>query len=148
MNTKVMSALLVATSMFALTAQAEQTVQSSKATNECMFATQPRSWRVLDQKQLVLWGPSQNDAYLVTLFSFVTDLPFAETLAFIDSDNNGRICGDGFDKVGVAHSRSGSWPMNIQSMVKLTDADLLALGEKHKVKLLSAKRMKALANAK
>ncbi|MGE0187775.1 MAG: DUF6491 family protein [Steroidobacteraceae bacterium] len=147
MNTKVTSALVIITSLFAVGAQAEE-VTPEKSTRECMFATQSHNWQVLDRQRLVLWGPSQNDAYLVTLFAPVNDLPFAETLVFVDSDHNGSICGGGFDKIGVAQSMSGTWPMHIQSMEKLDDAALLVLGEKYNVKLLSSKRIKALQEGK
>lgn len=107
---------------------------------ECLFSSQPQSWRVLDQQQLIIWGPSQKDAYLVKLFAPVQDLRFTETLAFIDDDHNGMICGDGGDKIAVPGSKVSSFPTIITSMRKVDDAELLALGEKYKMKLISDKK--------
>lgn len=129
-------------SVSAHSAQADD--KAAKPERECMFTVQPRSWRVLDQQQLVLWGPSQQDAYLVTLFTPVSDLRFTESLAFIDDDHNGMICGDGGDKIAVPNSRTGTWPTIIKSMTKLDEAALIELGQKHNMKLLSAKRQKEL----
>ncbi len=106
---------------------------------DCLFASQPSSWRVLDKQTLILWGPSQRDAYLVKLFSPVPDMKFSVTLAVIDGDRNGMICGGSTDKITVPDAIS-SFPANIDSMRKVDDAELLALGEQYKMKLISDKR--------
>lgn len=108
----------------------------------CLFANQPQRWRVLDQRQLILWGPSRTDAYLVELFSSSSDIGFAETLAFIDDDHDGRICAG--DKIAVPDSHMASLPAIISSMRKVDEAELMALGEKHKVKLISDKKAQEL----
>lgn len=114
----------------------------SKAGRACLFASQPSSWQVLDRQHLVLWGPTQRDAYLVTLFAPVTDLAFAETLAFIDGDHNGMICGGVGDEIKVPSTTIPSFPTAITSMRKVDDAELVKLGEQYKVKLLSDKKIK------
>lgn len=108
----------------------------------CLFANQPQSWQVLDQKQLILWGPTRKDAYLVELFAPSPDIGFAETLAFIDDDHDGRIC-EG-DKIAVPDSHMASPPAIISSMRKVDEAELLALGEQYKVKLVSDKKAQEL----
>lgn len=115
-----------------------------KQTRACMFTSQPLTWTVLDDRQLVLWGPTQKDAYLVKLFSPLHDLRFTESVAFIDGDRNGMICGNGGDKIGVTRSSIPAFPSTITSMRKVDDAELLALGEQYKVKLLSDKKAQAL----
>lgn len=147
LTTALTLARVMGLSLIAVAAQAEATT-AAKSDRECIFAVQSKHWQVLDKEQIVLFAPSQKDAYLVTLFSPLNDLPFTISLAFIDSDRNGMICGNSNDKVAVPDSYTGSWPTSIKSMTRLDEADLLALGEKYKVKLLSAKRLKELAAAK
>ncbi len=117
-----------------------QAADTSTRSRDCLFTSQPQSWRVLDQQQLVIWGPSQKDAYLVKLFAPVQDLRFTESLAFIDDDHNGMICGDGGDKIAIPDSKVSSFPTIISSMRKVDEAELLALGEQYKVKLISVKK--------
>lgn len=109
---------------------------------DCLFASQPSSWKVLDKQTLILWGPSQRDAYLVKLFSPVSDMRFSETLAVIDGDKNGMICGGSTDKITVPNAVA-SFPANIDSMRKVDDAELVALGEQYNTKLISDKRAQA-----
>ena len=110
-----------------------------------MYTTQPSNWRVLDGQHLVLWGTSQHDIYLVTLFSPISDLKANEVIAFIDTDRNNKLCGDGADKIAAPNSKTDSSPTPIISMTKLDERELIALGEKYKVQLLSPARTKALS---
>ncbi len=118
-------------------ADAGSSSSNSSRGRDCLFARHSHSWRVLDRQHLILWGASQKDAYLVTLFTPLHDLSFAESLAFIDGDHNGMICGDSFDKIAVPDSKVTSFPSDISSMRKVDQAELLALGEQYKVKLVS-----------
>jgi hypothetical protein len=74
------------------------------------------------------------------LFAPVQDLNFTETLAFIDKDRNGMICGNGSDQIAVPNSSAGSWPTLISSMRRLDEAELISLGEKYKMKLVTPKK--------
>ncbi|MGE0115589.1 MAG: DUF6491 family protein [Steroidobacteraceae bacterium] len=149
MNIKTTTLLALAIASFIGNAHAAETADGKtdknddKATRACMFASQPNTWTVLDDRQLVLWGPTQKDAYLVKLFSPLNDLRFSETVAFIDGDHNGMICGNGGDKIAVGSSTIPSLPSTITYMRKIDDAELLALSEKYKVKLLSDKKAQA-----
>lgn len=144
MNTKTVTLLGLAVGLSIGNAYATD-ADASKG-RECLFSSQPRSWRVLDQQNLVIWGASQKDAYLVKLFAPVQDLRFTETLAFIDDDHNGMICGSGGDKIAVPDSKISSFPTPITSMRRVDDAELVALGEKYKMKLISDKKAEALKN--
>jgi Family of unknown function (DUF6491) len=117
----------------ALAAEATKT----KSDRACVFASQPQDWRVLDNQHLVLWA-SQNNAYLVTLFSPLNDLHFTESLAFIDDDHDGMICSG--DKIGIPDSHTASFPATITNMRRITDSELIALGEQYKVKLVTNKK--------
>ena len=119
---------------------------SASASRACLFATQPSSWRVLDSQHLVLWGSSQQEIFLISLFFPISDLRSNEVIAFVDSDNNGRLCGDGRDKLVAPYSKTDSSPNVIQSMKKLTEQDLITLGEQYHLQLLSPSRIKALSN--
>ena len=132
MNMKLIAALAVASSLFANPLLAAETNNSAR---DCLFASQPQSWRVLDQQQLVLWGPSSKDAYLVKLFASVQDLRFTETLAFIDDNHDGMIC-EG-DQIAVPGSKISTFPTTITSMRKVDEAELTALGEQYKMKLVT-----------
>jgi hypothetical protein len=109
-----------------------------------MYTTQPSSWRVLDRQHLVLWGTSQQDIYLVTLFSPISDLRSNEVIAFIDADRNNKLCGDGADKIAAPNSKTDPTPTNITAMVKLTERDLISLGQQYNLQLLSPARIKQL----
>jgi hypothetical protein len=134
---------LCAASMLAANVQAAD-ADKDKHRNDCLFTSQPQRWTVLDQQQLVVWGPSSKDAYLMKLFAPISDLRFTETLAFIDDDHNGMICSGGGDKLAVPNSRASSIPTPISSVRRVDDAELMALGEQYKVKLLSDKKIQEL----
>lgn len=123
---------------------ANKAANKAKEGRDCMFSSQLSSWTVLDDQQLVVWGSGQHDAYLIKLFAPEHELRFAETLAVIDHDHNGLICGDGGDRLTVPGSITMSLPAIISSMRRVDDAELLALSEKYKVKLLSKKKIEAL----
>lgn len=128
--------------MFGQASMAQDSASSSasseaKPGNDCVFSRTPSDWRVLDDRHLILWAPSRKDAYLVELFSPLPGLPFAETVGFVDDDNNGMICGYGGDKVTTPDSSASTWPSTIQSMRRVDEAELIALGEKYKVKLVN-----------
>ena len=67
---------------------------------------------------------------------------FSLELAVIDGDHNGMICGGSTDKITVPNAIS-SFPANIDSMRKVDDAELVALGEQYKMKLIPDKRIEA-----
>jgi len=122
---------------------ADKAAGKPKEGRDCMFSSQLSSWTVLDDQQLVIWGAG-HDAYLVKLFAPERELRFAETLAVIDHDHNGLICGDGGDRLTVPGSVTMPIPAIISSMRRVDDAELLALSEQYKVQLLSKKKIEAL----
>ena len=119
---------------------------SASTSRACLFATQPSSWRVLEPQHLVLWGSSQQEIFLISLFFPISDLRSNEVIAFVDSDNNGRLCGDGRDKLVAPYSKTDTSTNVIQSMKKLTEQDLITLGAQYHLQLLSPARIKALSN--
>lgn len=132
MNVKL---ICVLTALSGLVASGAQAADSKADKRDCVFARAPQSWRVLDQKHLVVWAPTQKDAYLIELMAPLQDIQFSETLAFIDGDHNGMICGDGGDQIAVPNSKVSSWPATIISMHHLNDDELKALGEQYHLQL-------------
>ena len=128
-------------------AQASASAPSQTSNKACMYTTQPHSWRVLDSQHLVLWGSSQQDIYLLTLFTPISDLRSNEVIAFIDSDRNNKLCGGGVDKIATPNSKTDPQPTNIASMSKLEERDLITLGKQYKLQLLSPARIKALSQS-
>lgn len=112
-----------------------------------MFTIQPHSWRVLDSQHLVLWGTSQQDIYLVTLFSPIIDLRAHEVLAFIDADHNQKLCGASADKIAAPNSKIDPQPTLIAAMKKISERDLISLGAQYQLQLLSPSRSKALSQS-
>lgn len=133
-----LAVLSVSSVVGAFQVQGETT--TAPRSRDCLFATQPSRWAVLDQKNLVVWGPGRQ-AYEVSLFFPLPELPFSESLAFIDGDHNGMICGDSFDKIAIPNQPTANIPSSIESMRRVDDAQLLALAEKYQVKLLSDKQI-------
>lgn len=145
MNYHLVFLLLTATS--AASAQMLSAASLQSPNKACMYTTQPQSWRVLDSQHLVLWGTSQQDIYLVTLFTPISDLRSNEVLAFIDSDRNQKLCGDGADKIAAPNSKTDPQPTNITAMTKLEERDLISLGKQYNLQLLSPARIKALSQS-
>lgn len=142
---KTMTALVLTLVTCGLTATAHADQDKDKngkevRSHDCLFASQPDGWRVLDRQHLVLWGPSQKYAYLVTLFAPIQELNFADTLAFIDGDHDGMICGNSGDKVAVPDRQVPAFPTAITSMRKVSQAELVTIGEQYNVKLFSDKK--------
>jgi hypothetical protein len=133
MNAKLIAAVVLLGGMFATGSQAAD--NKPKDHHDCVFARTPQSWRVLDDTHLVIWAPTQKDAYLLELMTPLQDLNFTAKLAFIDRDNNGMICGDGSDQIAVPDSTGPSWPARIIAMHHLDNDELQALSEQYKVQL-------------
>lgn len=144
MNKNLIYTLLLTFCTASVNAQPNSKIEHT-AGKDCMFATRPSSWRVLDTRHMVLWGPSQQDTYLVTLFSPLIDLRSSDVIAFIDADRNNKLCGNRADKIATPNSRIDSSPTLISSMVKLDEQDLITLGKQYNLQLLSPARIKALS---
>ena len=137
MNTRCLVLCLLATGFSAgCTSTAHDTADSDRG-RDCVFAREPSSWRVLDNRHLILWDTGRNDAYLVTLFLPLSNLSFTESLIFVDGDRDGRICGSSFDKIAVPDSTMPALPSAISSMRKVDKAELVEIGKQYKVKLVS-----------
>ncbi len=68
-------------------------------TNDCIFQSSISSFRVLDDRHIVLFGFGQREVYLAELAPACFDVESLSTLGTVDGDMNGQICGYGRDGV-------------------------------------------------
>jgi Family of unknown function (DUF6491) len=122
-------------------AQASSAPSASKHGNACIFINSVGQYRVLDRDSVVIWAPGRRNAYLVELNMPLFGLEGAWQMAMIDHDRDGRLCGFGFDRLGV-RDQSRPESSTIKTMSKLDDTQLAALEEQFDVKLRSSKKTK------
>lgn len=61
------------------------------------------SWTVLNDSELIVYGPLDSEPYLVKLFEPVPTLKFDRRLGFADNAHTGMICNDSMDDLLVPH---------------------------------------------
>jgi hypothetical protein len=101
--------------------------------NDCVFVASLNNWTVLDRSHLILW-PSPNAPYLVDTAFPIEDLPWAPSIAFVDADHNGQICGYGMDEIAIPHSNINAHA-TIASIRRIDSAEFAKLSEQYHVKL-------------
>jgi len=72
--------------------------------DDCVFISSIQNWRVLDSRNVVIYAPNYQRAYLMQLGTPISDLKFAFKVAFIDKDHDGQLCGRSPDRVVAADS--------------------------------------------
>ena len=87
----------------------------------CFRIANVDNWRVIDKRQLIVYGPGRNDAWQLTLFATCEGLDFTEVLAFRARGSN-LICGDPGDEILFRDRRCG-----IVSVRAITPAEAEAL---------------------
>jgi len=117
------------------------TAKKKSSRDECVFFSTLYDWRALDDNNMVLWAPGQRGVYQVELTLPLLGLRFAETLAFIDSDENHQLCSYGRDAVGT---NDGGIPgkSSIRRITRLDAGGIAKLEEKYKVDLSRGKNKK------
>jgi hypothetical protein len=68
-------------------------------TSDCVFNSTIDGFQVLDRTHVVLFGMGRRKAYLAEIAGVCFDLNSQFTLATVDGDNNGQICGFGRDSI-------------------------------------------------
>lgn len=63
----------------------------------CFWLRNVQDWTVLNNQELIVHAPLQQDAYLIKLFEPVFDLSFHQNLGFEDVEHTGQICNDSND---------------------------------------------------
>ena len=95
----------------------------------CMFQSSVRGWKVLDDRTLIVEGPTGSQQYLFKLFGSVTNLAFQETLQFEDGDRNGRLCSTG-DRLRVGGSVPQDMPITAVRSLSAEEAKQLREAKK------------------
>ncbi len=72
---------------------------SLNRTSDCISQSLVTGFQGLDARHLLLYGSGGRKVYLVEIAPACFDLKYQNTLAAIDGDNNGQICGYGRDSV-------------------------------------------------
>jgi Family of unknown function (DUF6491) len=145
-NALMFAAVLAAAGIDLITgANATSAIAPERASkNECVFTRSIYDFKALDRNKLVIWAPSRSKAYLVELASPLPELKFANRLALVDRNHDGRLCGYGMDRIVVADS-SFAMPSTILGMTRLDEAGIALLEAQYDVRLTRKKADKAAA---
>ena len=99
-----LSVLLVACASSDSMVQTKQKAKSDphvlKGASDCVSESLVSGFNALDDRHLLLYGSGSRRVFLVEISPACFDLKYRNTLAVIDGDDNGRICGFGRDSVG------------------------------------------------
>jgi hypothetical protein len=116
----------------------------SVSKEDCIYSRLISDWSSLDSQRLIVYGSNRSQPYLVKLNFPSNDLAFNIALGVLDADQNGRICGYGFDAILIP---SGIPPrITISSVQKLTkDEAALLIAEARPKKKAKAEAKDAAA---
>lgn len=67
--------------------------------SDCVFHSTVSGFQTLDERRVVLFGIGRREAYLAEIAPGCFDLKQQSTLAAVDGDGNGQICGFGRDAI-------------------------------------------------
>jgi len=105
----------------------------SRSTEDCLFSVVVKDWAAIDKQRFIIYGLTDREAYLATLFFPTPDLINNLGMAVVDSDNNGRICGMSSDYVEFRNATIPGRNL-ITSMRKISEEEAKALLELNKRK--------------
>lgn len=99
-------------------------------TDVCVFQSSITGFKPLDNSHVVLYdGVGTKDAYLAEITPGCFDLSHQSSLAAVDGDGNGRICGYGRDN--IAYQQFGRLEScRVMTLERLTDERLAEVLEK------------------
>jgi hypothetical protein len=96
-------------------------------TSDCVFQSTISDFQALDDRYLVLFSQGGRKAYLAEIAGGCFDMDSQFSLAAVDGDRNGQICGFGRDS--IAYRRLGMVEdCRILGMEQLSDERRLELG--------------------
>jgi len=107
-------------------AQGEQNLRLTR-TSDCVFQRNVEDFTALDNDHVVLFTGGRRKAYLVQLTGACFDVRSQNTLAAIDGDGNGQICGFGRDSIAY-HHMGITEDCRILGIEDLSDERRVALG--------------------
>ena len=96
-------------------------------TSDCVFQSSISGFEALDDRYVVLFSSGRRKAYLAEIAGGCFDMKSQSTLAPVDGDGNGQICGFGRDS--IAYRRMGMVEdCRILGMQELSDERRIELG--------------------
>ncbi len=112
------------------TTQPQEEGPRTSRTDVCVFQSSITGFKPLDDRYVVLYdGAGNKGAYLAEITPGCFDLSHQVTLAAIDGDGNGQICGYGRDS--IAYEQFGRMEScRVMTLERLTDERLAAVLEK------------------
>ena len=141
-RTSVFAAVAIAMAAGASAQASASTDTSHAGKNECVFARTIHDFKVLDRNKMIIWAPTRSKAYLVELSMPMPELKFANTIAFVDRNHDGMLCGYGMDRIVAADSSPGfRTPATVMGMTRLNDTDLAQLEQHYDVRLTHKKKV-------
>lgn len=78
--------------------KASKRIEMSR-TSDCVFQSTISDFHAIDDRYVVLYGMGRNKAYLAEIAGGCFDVDSQVTLASVDGDRNGQICGFGRDSL-------------------------------------------------
>lgn len=103
-----------------------QRIEMSR-TSDCAFQSTISGFEALDERYVVLFGMGRRKAYIAEIAAGCFDMKSQYTLAAVDGDGNGQICGFGRDS--VAYHRMGMVEnCRIIALEELSDERRIELG--------------------
>ncbi len=96
-------------------------------TSDCVFHSTISGFQALDDRYVVLFSMGNRKAYLADIGGACFDVAHQQSLAAIDGDGNGQVCGFGRDS--IAYRRNGiAEDCRILGLEQLSDERRLELG--------------------
>jgi hypothetical protein len=118
----------------AVPAIAAENQSKGNRAQDCLDSRRLDDWKVLDDRNLVVWSQLKREAYLMTFATPLSGLNFETRLVFVDGSRDRSLCGSTVDSVRVLDP---AFPQEafIKTMVKLDDAAISQLEAQYKVEL-------------
>lgn len=100
---------------------------------ECLSQSRISSFEAIDPSRMLIFGPGGKEAFLAELGAGCSGMDRRSTIAFVDGDRNGLICGTGLDSVSFKDGpRVAS--CRIRSMRRLSPEELEQVQVEHGLK--------------
>ena len=109
---------------------------TAKKEDACVWSDQIQGWNVLDSRHVLIWAPTYKTAYLLTLIVPLNDTGVTMSLAFVDRDHDGMICGRSSDAITIPGDVIRMPPSIISGMHRADDLELQQLSLKYKTNLV------------
>ncbi len=104
--------------------QSASAMPAQPRTERCLRVSDIQNWRVIDNRQLLVFGRRKEDVWHLKLFATCTDLGVSETVAFRARGTN-LLCGDPGDEIITRNGRC-----SLSSMRRVGPAEVAELTDK------------------